>query len=69
MFDYSRLKGRMREKNITQEQLAKMIGISTVSLREKLKGGRPYFKADEMLAISKALDLESVDAYFLATNF
>ena len=64
MFDYSRLKGRMREKGYTQEKLADAIGISTVALRKKLQGGRPYFKADEMFAIGKALDIDSLDAYF-----
>ena len=64
MFDYSRLRGRMREKNMTQEELAHLIGISTVTLREKLKGGRPFFKADEMFAIGKVLEIENLDAYF-----
>lgn len=66
MFDYSKLKGKMREKGFTQEELAKKIGISTVSLREKLKGGRPYFKCDEIVAIGLALGIESrLDEFFL----
>ena len=66
MFDYSKLRGKMREKDVTQEQLAKKIGISSASLREKLKGERPYFKADEMVAIGLALGIErELDEYFL----
>lgn len=64
MFDYSRLKGRMREMGFTQERLAGIIGVSTVTIRAKLKGGRPYFKADEMFAIAKALEIDSLDDYF-----
>lgn len=66
MFDYSKLKGKMREKNVTQEQLARQIGISSVSLRAKLKGGRPFFRADEMVLIGMALGIENeLDEYFL----
>lgn len=64
MFDYSKLRGRMKEKNFTQEKLAEAIGISTVSLREKLKGGKPYFRADEMVAIGYALEIEKLEDYF-----
>ena len=55
MYDYSRLLGLMREKGITQESLAKSIGISDTSLNKKLKNNS-QFKQDEMLSILSILN-------------
>lgn len=68
MFDYSALRGAMRAKNMTQEQLAAKIGISSTSLINKLKGTKPFFKADEILLIQKALDLPSIEEYFFVLS-
>lgn len=68
MFDYSALRGAMRAKNMTQEQLAAKIGISSTSLINKLKGSNPYFKADEIILIQKALDLPNVEEYFFVLS-
>ena len=68
MFDYSALRGAMRAKNMTQEQLASKIGISSTSLINKLKGSNPYFKADEIILIKRALDLPNVEEYFFVLS-
>ncbi|MGN1194746.1 MAG: DUF739 family protein [Acutalibacteraceae bacterium] len=54
MYDYSKLLGIMKEKNITQESLAKSIGISETSLNKKLKNNS-QFKQDEMISILNIL--------------
>lgn len=67
MFNYSKLLGRIREQGYTQEQLAKEIGKSEVTLGAKLKG-RGFFNAEEMDSICRVLDIptESIGAYFFA---
>lgn len=56
MYNYSRLLGLMKEKNITQENLADAIGISDVTLNKKLKNNS-QFKQNEMVAILNILGL------------
>lgn len=68
MFDYSALRGAMRAKNVTQEQLAARIGISTTSLINKLKGANPYFKADEIILIKEALELPGIEEFFFVPS-
>lgn len=65
VYDYSKLLGKMREKNLTQAELSKKIGISESTLNFSLKNKRP-FKQDEMLKICKILelDLENIECYF-----
>ena len=65
MFDYSKLKGRIKEKNLTQEELANKIGInkSTISLR---LNNQSSFIQDEIDKIIKILDIpaEEIKKYF-----
>jgi len=65
MYSYNKLLGAMREKRTTQDELALTIGMSSATLRSKLKGAT-QFKADEIQRIMTALDLpmENVVAYF-----
>ncbi len=56
MYNYSRLLGLMKEKNITQENLAEAVGISEVTLNKKLKNNS-QFKQNEMVAILNILGL------------
>ena len=64
-FDYSKLKGRAREKGLTLEKIQKTTGISMRTLSDKWNGKR-YFNQAEMYALKKALDLECIDDYFFA---
>ncbi len=65
MFDYSKLKGRMKEKNFTQEDIAKKLGLnkSTISLR---LNNQSLFVQDEINKIIKLLDIPSdeIKEYF-----
>lgn len=62
-FDYSKLLGAMREKGVTQADVAKVAGVSETSLRSKLKN-RTEFRDSEMLLIKKYLDLPNYEDYF-----
>lgn len=64
-YDYSKLLGKIREKGMTQVELAKEIGISEATLNFSLKNKRP-FKQDEIIRICEILgiNLESVETYF-----
>lgn len=58
----------MREKEITQDELAKKIGISGTSLNLKLSGKRE-FKGNEMFAIAETLGVsDKIDVYFFANK-
>lgn len=53
---YAKLRGRMREKDVTQAEMASLLGITPTGLYKKLKGEAP-FKIDEAFKIFRALDL------------
>lgn len=65
VYDYSKLLGRLREKQITQSELANKIGLSDTSLNLSLNNKRP-FKQSEISCICECLKIpvESIDAYF-----
>lgn len=67
MFNYQKLLGRMKEKNLSQLQLSKIIGMAEATLNIKLNG-KSFFKQNEIVKICKALDIDDkeVDAYFFA---
>lgn len=62
-FDYSKLLGAMREKGVTQADVAKIAGMSETSLRSKLKN-RTEFRDREILLIKSFLDLPNYEDYF-----
>lgn len=62
--DYSKLKGLMREKGVTQAELAKKIGMAESTLNLKLSG-KTDFKTDEIIAISDFLGTrDAIEKYF-----
>lgn len=69
VYDYSKLLGKMREKHITQEQLAKSIGIAESTMNIKLKS-RGQFSQDEMVSILNILNvpLEYISNYFFCSD-
>lgn len=60
MYNYSKLLGLMREKNITQESLAEYVGMSEVTLNKKLNNNS-QFKQNEMVSILNVLALPITD--------
>lgn len=67
VYDYSKLLGRMREKDYTQSTLSKAVGMSEVSLNVKL-GNKVNFKQSEITRICNALDIaaDNIPLYFFA---
>lgn len=65
MFDYSKVLGKIREKHLTQRELAEKIGITEQTLISKLNG-KSYFRADEVIAICEALEIHAyqIPEYF-----
>lgn len=64
-YNYSKLLGRLREKGITQEELARKIGLNPSTLNIKLKS-KSDFSQTEIRMICEVLDipLEEIPAYF-----
>lgn len=60
IFDYSKLKGYMKEKEITQEKLSKKSNISITTINQNLKLGRP-FRVENIIEIAKALNIAPTD--------
>lgn len=67
-FKYNKLAGLMREKNISQEALAKAIGSTSSTLSLKLNN-KAHFKQSEIAKICNVLCISSKDigTYFFAT--
>lgn len=65
VYDYSKLTGRLKEKHLTQSDLANKIGLSETSLNLSLNNKRP-FKQSEISRICKCLKIpvRKIDAYF-----
>lgn len=61
-FNYSKLRGRIRECNLTQEQLANAIKINKGTLSAKLNG-QFAFTITEMLSIGAALNIPKNELY------
>lgn len=66
-FNYSKLRGRIRECNLTQEQLAEAIGVHKGTLSAKLNG-QFAFTITEMLSIGATLNIPKNELanYFFA---
>lgn len=66
-YDYSKLLGRMKEKGVTQLELACEIGVSETTMSFSLMNKRA-FKQNEMLEICRALEIPivDVDTYFFS---
>lgn len=65
LFDYSRLRGRIKEKCDTQDIFAKRMGIGKVSLSKRLNN-QLDFSQDEMFKACNILDIEmnEIPIYF-----
>ena len=62
---YAKLRGRLAERGLTQNEIATMLGVSLTSVNNKLTG-KTEFSPKEMKILKMALDLETIDAYFFA---
>ena len=64
-FDYSRLRGRAKERGLTQEQLATVAGMKEATYSQKINNNSE-FKQCEILRICSALNItsEQIHSYF-----
>ncbi len=69
VYDYSRLKGRIKEMFNTQEAFALAVGLSERSLSLKLSSSRGW-KQDQIMKAIDVLDLteEDIQAYFFTVK-
>lgn len=61
----NRIKGKLKENNITYSEFSSMIGISTTTLNDKMNGKRKFY-IDEVKKISNILnftDEEKIDIF------
>ena len=63
----SRLKARIVELDLTQEQVAKMLNISYQSLSYKINN-KVDFKASEIQALCEILKITDKDKYFFCSK-
>lgn len=64
-WDYSKLRGKIKEKCGTQDVFAKKIGIGRVSLSQRLNN-QSEFSQEEIFSACKVLDIskENIPIYF-----
>ena len=62
MYDYSKLKGLIREKFGTQRKVAEKMGISSRSMSMKMTGKR-FFQQDEISFLCELLGIQAGDIY------
>lgn len=60
VFDYSKLKGYMKEREITQRELAQKTNLSLITINQNLKKGKG-FRMENIPIIAKALDIKPQD--------
>jgi transcriptional regulator with XRE-family HTH domain len=58
--DYSRLLGRLRERGLTQKELAAIVGISEGQMSQKIQGNYP-FKQSEIGSVCDTLGIDHSD--------
>lgn len=64
-YDYSKLRGRIREKLETQYNFANALGLSNATVSNKLNGLGEFSQEEIMKALSVLdLDLDDIKDYF-----
>ena len=65
LFDYSKLKGKIKEKGLTQEELANKIEIDKSTLSLKINN-QSVFTQEEIFKIINILEIspEEIEEYF-----
>ena len=65
VFNYSKLLGKIREKDMTQADVASAIGINLATLNAKING-RSYFTSYEIINLCSLLEIPKAEigSYF-----
>lgn len=64
---FNKLKGRMKEMGLSQEQVSNMLGISTQSFNAKINN-RNQFTLGEVISLCDLLNIENPKEYFFKNN-
>ena len=69
MFDYSKLKGRIAEKNFNQSKLATFLGISKGAMSLKLRQ-KTFFTSEEINKMATVLNItaDEIGIYFFCDS-
>ena len=62
MPDYSKLRGKIKEKNYSEKEFANLIGMSAQTLSGKFKG-ISFFNTEEIKRAVKVLEIPTEDIY------
>ncbi len=62
MIDYSKLRGKIKEKNYSEKEFANLIGMSAPTFSGKLKG-ITFFNTEEIKRAAKVLEIDKQDVY------
>lgn len=62
MPDYSKLRGRIKEKNYSEKEFANLIGMSAPTLSGKFKG-TTFFNTEEIKKVISVLEIQQNDIY------
>lgn len=65
MIQINKLKALFVEKNITQQEIAKELGITETTMSRKMKKG--IFDSDEMYKMIEILEIENPSEIFFAS--
>ncbi len=65
MIQINKLKALFVEKNITQQEIAKELGITETTMSRKMKKG--VFDSDEMYKMIEILEIENPSEIFFAS--
>lgn len=69
MVNSAKLKGRLRELEMTQAYLAIQVGIAQSTMNQKINGERPFF-LDEAMCVARILRISDSDfsTYFFTKD-
>lgn len=66
-YDYSKLRGKIREARMSQGELAKRVGIDPATLSKSLNNKRDFART-EMFIIHEVLCLPNYEDYFFVVK-
>lgn len=65
--NFNKVKGRIKEKNMSQKDVAKILNITLQSFNAKLNN-KQQFTLGEVIKLSEILDIEDPKTFFFTNN-
>lgn len=64
-YDYSKLKGKLREKNLNYKQFGELLGLAEATVSERLNNNAQFTQGEiERAMLTLDGSLQNADAYF-----